>query len=258
MTEPDGSPGGTTVKSDQRLLRIVRGLEELGGAGVTELADHVEFPKSTVHNHLTTLHQAEFVTKDAGEYHLGLRFLELGELARQRRTRTDQIRQKVTEIAEQTQERAQFIVEEHGRGVYVHRFTGEKAVSTDSRLGRHVSIHASSAGKAILAHLPEERVDWIAETKGLERLTENTITDPAELKEELSLIRERGYATNDEENVVGLRAVGAPILGADDDVVGAISVSAPTHRLTGDLYESEFPDLVRGATNEIELNITFS
>ena len=256
LKQGGGKPG--TVKSDRRLLTILLGLKELDGAGVTELAEHLDLAKSTVHNHLSTLHEAKFVTKEGTEYHLGLRFLDLGEAARLHRTESERIRRKVDSLAEQTDERAQFIVEEHGYGVYLYRSRGEKAVSTDSRIGRHIPLHASAAGKAILANLPEDRVPTIVDEIGLSPVTEHTITDFDELMDELQTVRERGYATNIEESTNGLRAVGAPILRPDDSVVGALSVSGPTHRLKGDLFKQEFPDLIRGATNEIELNISFS
>lgn len=258
MTPGRGQGNAGMVQSDKRLLQILLGLKELDGAGVTELADHLGLAKSTVHNHLSTLYNAKFITKEGTEYHLGLRFLDLGESARLHRTESERIKRKAALLAEQTEERAQFIVEEHGYGVYLYRSRGEKAVSTDSRIGRHIRLHASSAGKSILAHLDEERVDQIVDEIGLTAVTEHTITDPDELMEELETIRERGYATNKEESTVGLRAVGAPILRPDGSVVGALSISGPTHRLKGELFERELPDLILGATNEIELNISFS
>lgn len=258
MSKEIGRRGSGTVKSDKRLLQILLGLKELDGAGVTELADHLGLAKSTVHNHLATLHGSNFLTKEGTEYHLGLRFLDLGEAARLHRTESERIKRKVASLAEQTEERAQFIVEEHGYGVYLYRSRGEKAVSTDSRIGRHISMHASSAGKAILAHLPDERVVQITDEVGLPPVTEHTITDPDELIADLERVRERGYATNKEESTVGLHAVGAPILRPDGSVVGALSISGPTHRLKGELFERELPDLIMGATNEIELNISFS
>lgn len=258
MAKRQMASGSGTVQSDRLLLRILLELKDLDGAGVTELADHLDVPKSTVHNHLSTLYDEEFLIKDGTQYRLGLRFLDMGETARLNRTESDHIEQKVAALAEQTEERAQFIVEEHGYGVYLYVSRGEKAVSTDSRIGRHIPLHASSAGKAILAHLPRERVPRIADTAGLSPETEHTITDYDELMAELETVREKGFATNIQENTIGLRAVGAPILRPDGSVVGAISISGPTHRLKGELFESEIPDLIRGATNEIELNISFS
>ncbi|MEF8785336.1 MAG: IclR family transcriptional regulator [Haloarculaceae archaeon] len=164
---------------------------------------------------------------------------------------------KITELAEKTEERAEFMVEEYGRSVFVHRDTGDNAVQTDSGIGKFHPLHATAAGKSILAFLPEERVDEICETRGLESFTDNTITDKETLFAELETIRERGVGYNDQEYINGLRAVGVPVKDVDESIVGAISVSGPTHRLKGEWYEEEIPDLLLGMTNEIELKISY-
>jgi DNA-binding IclR family transcriptional regulator len=252
------SETGRTVKSDKTLLDIVLALQRLNGAGVTELATELGIAKSTVHSHLKTLLEYEFVVNERGRYHLGLRFLDLGETARHRKEEYQPIRDKVEELATQTDERAQFIVPEHGYGIYLYRAIGSHAVRTDSRIGKHIHLHASSSGKAILAHMPEERVDEIIEKRGLPAQTENTITDPDVLKAELEAVRERGHAINKEESTEGLRAVGVPVLGPTGEVLGALSVSGPTHRMKGEWFETQIPDMILGAANEVELNITFS
>lgn len=252
------SETGRTVKSDEKLLEIVLALKRMGGAGVTELADELGIAKSTAHSHLKTLLKYEFVVNENGQYHVGLRFLDLGETARHRKKEYQPIKSKVDELATQTDERAQFIVPDHGHGVYLYRAIGSHAVQTDSRIGKRIPLNASSAGKSILAFTPEERVQEIIEMHGLPAQTENTITDPNVLWDELKTIRERGHAINKEESTVGLRAVGVPVLGSDGRVLGALSVSGPTHRLKGEWFETEIPDMILGAVNEVELNITFS
>lgn len=85
--------------------------------------------------------------------------------------------------------------------------------------------------------------------------TPATITDRDELYDELERIRSAGVAFNDGESIKGLRAVGAPVITPRDTVLGAFSVSAPTHRLKDDLYEKELPNLILGSANELELNL---
>jgi DNA-binding IclR family transcriptional regulator len=163
----------------------------------------------------------------------------------------------VENLAETTQERAQFLVEEHGRGVYLHTATGDNAVQVNARLGKVNYLHASAAGKAIFANIDDERVDEIIDRWGLPRFTTQTITDRNELSEELGKIKDRGYSFNYEESISGLRAVGTPVMGQDGQVIGALSVSGPTNRLKGEWIESDIPDLLLGAANELELNIEF-
>ncbi|WP_254546761.1 IclR family transcriptional regulator [Halomarina pelagica] len=245
------------VKSTETVFDIIESLKELDGARVTELADHLGLAKSTVYSQLFTLRKRGYVVKEGDRYHLSLEFAHVGEYTRTRRPSYELAGRKVAKLAEETGERSQFIVEEHGRGIYVHRETGANAVRTDSAIGGHVPLHATASGKAILAHLPDERVDGIIEYRGLPRQTDHTITDEATLREELRAIRERGYAFNQEENTERLHAVGVPVRLPDDRVLGAISVSGPTYRMKGERLEEEVLDLLLGTANELELNIAY-
>ncbi|MFC5973559.1 IclR family transcriptional regulator [Halomarina salina] len=254
----DTRPGGVdTVSSAETLFEIVEYISEAEGQTVSEIASNLDYAKSTVHRHLTTLEQCGYVVRDGG-YYVGLRFLELGQQARNRHRAYRLARDKVDELAAETDERAQFIVEEHGEAVYIHRTFGAHAVRTDPGIGKRIPLHATSAGKAILASMTDERRSRIIEQTAFDAITGETITDPEELDEELARITERGYAFNRQENVDGLHAVGVPVTGPDDTIIGALSVSGPSHRLTGDWFENELPALLLGAANELELNIAYA
>jgi DNA-binding IclR family transcriptional regulator len=252
------SPDRDAVKSVETTFAVINALYELDGAGVSAVATELDMAKSTIHKHLRTLTDAEYVVREGDQYHVGLQFLELGEFARTRKEGYTISRAKVKELAEETQERAQFIVEEHGRGVYLYREVGERAVHTDPGIGKRIPLHSTAAGKAILANLPEARAEEIVETRGLEAVTENTITERGELFSELATIRERGYAFNLEENVPGLHAVGVAVTPNGTDVCGALSVSGPSHRLRDDLLRTEIPRRLLGTVNELELNLKYS
>ncbi len=247
------------VKTTESAFEIIEIIKRLDGARVTQVARELDMAKSTAHRHLSTLLDLEYLTKEGDEYHVGLRFLQLGEYARERKDAYRIIKPKIEQLAADTSERAQFIVEEHGQGVYIYRATGKNAVHTpNSGVGKRNAIHATSAGKAILAQYDDERRRRILDSSGLEALTENTITDEAELFEELAEIRQRGYSTNMEENISGIRAVGVPVTHTDGRVIGALSISGPVHRMKGEWFEEEIPDLLLGTTSELELNIAYS
>lgn len=246
-----------TVKAGERLFAILELLEEMDGARVSELAERTGLAKSTVHRYLVTMLECEYLVKEGDTYQIGLRVLELGESVKNRKEAYTLGKEKVRTLAQETNERVQFIVEEHGYAVYLHREFGSQAVRTDPGIGKRVPIHATSAGKAILANLPDAQVDSVIERRGLPTLTEHTIVDPDVLWEELKEIRERGYAINDQENINGLRAIGVPVIGPSGQVVGALSVSGPTHRMQGDWFNNELPSLLLGAANEIELNLAY-
>jgi IclR family acetate operon transcriptional repressor len=247
----------TTVRATETSFRILDALRALDGAGVTELASYLELPKSTVHNHLQTLRRTEYVTKQGPEYDVGLRFLQLGEYARDRRQVATIGPPEIEKLAAETREMANLLVEEHGRGVFLYRAKGADAVHMDTHAGKRVHLHTTGFGKSILAHLPEERVEEVLDRHGLPQVTPNTITDREQLMDELDEIRAQGYAYDDEERLEGLRCIAAPIV-VDSDVLGAVSVSGPKSRMSGEWYTEELPALTMSTANVIEINSTYA
>lgn len=247
-----------TVATSETLLEIVELLKMQEGTGITEVATELGYAKSTVHRHVSTLESLGYLIRTDEGYRLGLRFLELGRQAQGRYRGYRLAKDKVEEIANETGERVQFIVEEHSEAVYVWRSHGERAVRTDPGVGSRIPLYATAAGKSILAHVPQPELEALIEQFDFEQLTDETITDPDDLRDELDAIRERGYSFNREENLDSLRAVGVPVLGANDEVLGALSVSGPSHRMKGERLQEELPDLLLGAANELQLNIAYS
>lgn len=256
MATENGSPN--TVKSVEVALRIIEALKEQGGMGVTELATELDLPKSTTHRYLKTLTENEYLVKEGTTYDIGLRFLGIGEYSRARRREFQMVKQKVKEIADETGEKAQFIVEEHGKAVYVYQDTGEKAVKLGWGEGARLDLHSTAAGKAIMAEWPEERVQQYIETHGLPELTSHTITDREKLFEELEQTRERRYGINEQEHVDGLIALAVPVHSSPDTVIGALSVGGPLDRLQDEWREEEVVSLLLGMSNELELNLRYS
>lgn len=246
------------VKTTNSAFTIIEALRLMDGARVTELANELDLAKSTIHRHLSTLYEREYVIKEGDEYHIGLNFLTIGEYARNRKKSYQMVKPKVEALAVETEERAQFIVEEHGKAVYIHREEGNNAVHTNSEVGKQIPLHATSAGKAILSEMSDSEVSSIINEKGLKSLTDQTITNENQLFEELELTRERGYAINTQENIEGIRAVGVPVMSDSGHPIGAISISGPSHRMKGEWFDEEIPNLLLGTTNELELNIAFS
>ncbi len=247
-----------TIQSVEITLEIIDYLHESDSARVTEIADELDRTKGTMHCHLATLLESEHVVKNGEEYQLSLRYLQLSEGVKNRLGIYDVVVDEVDELASECNELVQFATEEHGRAVYLYKKGGKQAVQTASAIGNREHLHCISLGKAILAHYPRERVEEIVDRHGLPGHTEQTITTRNELYDQLETIRERGYAYDDEEKIKGLRCVAAPVLGNDDEVLGAISISGPSRRMTGDRYHETLPDKVTRSANVIEINSKFS
>lgn len=254
VMETNGGSPGKTVKSLDTAFDIVEHLTEVNGARLAELSDSLDMPKSTVHSHLATLRNRGYVVQEGGVYFVGLLFLNLGTGARDRHRLYEIAKPKMERLARETNERSQLMIEEQGRGIYVYRARGSHSIQTASRIGRPRYLHTSSAGKAILAQYSDERVSRIIDQWELKSMTEQTLTTQNQLLEELETIRDQGYATNREERLEGLWAIGTAIQGPHG-VLGALSVSGPTFRIKEQQREEDIRNQLLGIVNEIELEL---
>lgn len=251
----DGMGSRNTVESDERVLEIVEALKREQAAGVTDLAEELDMPKSTVHAHLSTLRERGYVVQDEGDrYRPGLKFLEVGVVARSTRRIYAEVRPKLEELAAETGEKVWCVVEEQGRAVLLANALGERAIHTNARVGQHVALYRLAAGKAILANLAPERRRVILD--GYSYPLDGTGADRAILETELAEVREQGVAFGDEGFIRGVTGVAAPVTDNSGRVYGAISISGPTNRLTGDRLTSDLADLVRGSTGELQINLS--
>lgn len=256
MSDTDPDSGG--IKSDRTLFRIVESLRDLGSATLTEIASDQEFATSTVHRHISTLVDLGYVIKEENEYRLALRFLDLGVRARDRREDYRQMKTTARDLADETGELVSFVVEEDGDAVFLYRERGDRGVESAAHVGKRVSLHSIAAGKALLASMPDDRIEEIIGEDTLEAQTEKTITDPAEMMAELDRIAEEGLAFSVGEYTLGLASVGAPVVSPEGEVIGGLSVAGPTHRMDDERFSEDIPHQLLSRINEFELNVTYS
>lgn len=224
------------VKTTTTSLELLETIKELDGATVGELTDHSDLARSTIHNHLQTLLDAEYVVKENNTYHVGLKLFHLGEYARTRKQEYKLAEKAVHELSDRTEMEADFNIEEHGRLVNLF---DKIAHSNDLGLetGNYFYMHSTAAGKAMLAEMSEQRRTEILDTHGLPQQTENTITDREELLAELETVREHGYGINDEECFLGYKTIGMAICYPDGSLFGGIAVGGPTYLIDSDLNQ---------------------
>jgi len=120
-----------------------------------------------------------------------------------------------------------------------------------SRVGSRMPAHCSSMGKVFLAQLSDKQLDRRIKRKRLEKRTANTITDTDKLKQHLKVIRQKGFAVDDEENEKGIRCVGAPIFNQQGQVIAAISISGPTVRITKKIMQQTLKNEVIRTASDI-------
>ena len=242
------------VKSDLTLFTILEGLHDLGSAGVTELADHVDLNKGTVYKHLKTLQYSGWIVEKENKYRLGLKFFRFGWQSVSNIELCTHGKHKVVELANETGLPSGFMIREGTRAVrtiYINNTTYE--VMPDTVV---YPLHATASGKAILSVLSEEKVRAIAAETGLPKLTDDTITNVDTLLEELEEIRKQGYALNREETSQRWNGVAAPVKHPDEPEVGALYLGWPG-RTVSDSNLNEILDPLLAATDEIYLQLEY-
>lgn len=246
------------IKTTQVVFDIIESIKNREGATLSKIVEDVDRSKSTVLLHLSTLEDLGYVTRDELVYQLEIKFLDFGSYARRSYDVYEVAKPKLKALAEETDERVQLMVENDGLGIYIYRAEGGRAIPASIRIGKPRYLHLSSAGKAILANLPETRVDEIIEEWGLPAKTGKSITDRRQLKTEIAEISKRGFAVNREESLQGIWAIGAPIT-EGTEVRGAISVAGPSHRLQSDDEIREgLPNKVLSSAEEIVIELSMA
>jgi DNA-binding IclR family transcriptional regulator len=248
-----------TIKSVAKACRLIDRLQKTDEESVTELADATGLTPGTVHSHLATLKEENYVVQDGNSYRLGPKLLTLGESVRNRADVYRAAKTQIETLAEETGESAHLIIEHDGRMFALYERFGQNAVGVEyhdrkrERLLNH--LHCTAAGKAILSQFSEGAVRRVIDRRGMPQNTEHTITDVEVLLDELETVRNQGYASVDEEQMAGIRAIAAPIVYSETEIEGAVAVSGPTARLTGDQFEEMIPEKVIQAANICEVNL---
>lgn len=205
--------------------------------GVSELARKLDLSSSTTHRLLVTLAAEHLVEQDAetGRYRLGLAIYDLMAATSAGFGMTEAVLPPMSMLRHHTGETTQVAVLDGFEVVYVERLESPNSLRMFLDVGRRNHAHSTGTGKALLAHLPSDRLDRLLAGTDLPQLTPHTITDPDLLRKELSVIRDQGYAINNEESEIGATSVAAPIRDVAGEVVAAMSVAGPTKRMTQDL-----------------------
>ncbi|WP_170972425.1 IclR family transcriptional regulator [Natronorubrum halophilum] len=231
MKSDNVGSSGQRINALIKCFNIIEELKERGSVGVSDLAAALDMPTSTVYVYLQTLEELEYVIADEGEYRLSLRFLDIGCRVRNRLDVFSAARHEMIDLSQETGETVGIGVVENGKRVELWQIEGEDAINDKIHVGEHTYLHWTSLGKTLLASLSDEEIDRIVDRQGLPKATENTITDRAELLEEVEQIRRQGFTIEDEERKVGIRSVSVPLTDVDGNTVAALGINAPKNKM---------------------------
>jgi DNA-binding IclR family transcriptional regulator len=218
-------------------LRALSVMEILASAGrpvsVADVAAGIGADRSTAYRMLMTLLEAGYVARDESlkTYRLGFRLLSLTRNLLTEGDRSKLVAEALTRISGRTGETVHYCVHDGDATVLVQRVKGTQLVAVDFQIGDRSPLHCTSIGKAILAFQDVRKVEVVI-AKGLPRVAEKTIVDPARFRKELEKIRMQGYAFDDREFHDDMRCVAVPIFEKDGTVTSGISLSGPASRYT--------------------------
>jgi DNA-binding IclR family transcriptional regulator len=216
--------------------------------GVTEAAALLRRPKSTMSRWLSALEDAEFLERssDSGLYRVSMRLAAVGEMTRQATSLQRTSRHALEQLTSATGETSNLVLLVGPEGVNVESVDSPHPILHMGAVGRRFPPHASAAGKALIAWLPEDALLALLPSR-LEACTSLTITSHEQLRAELATVRDRGYAVNYLELESELVGVGAPVRDHRGAVVAAISMSAPVSRMPREAVPAAGEHVVRAA-----------
>jgi DNA-binding IclR family transcriptional regulator len=202
-----------SVKKAFQILKLISGANR--GFGITDLANSLGMSKGTVHGIISALEDSGAIMRApvTKKYSLGVTLFELGKLAYSQIDLKDLARPVMERLMERTEE-----------SVYVGVMNGDHITILDivesshdlkitSPRGTAIPLFAGATGKVVLSSMEKPQALNIIRRNGLPRFTENTITDPERYFEEVESAKKRGYATDYEEYISGVRAIASPIRG---------------------------------------------
>lgn len=255
--KPQHAGESTTVRSVERaanLLEILFSFDQ--PISLAELSDRADLHPSTAHRILATLDKKLFVYQDPNSklYSLGPKLLFPAphfQFINYIRNQAIPILQEVTEELGET---ASFSTRNGNQGMLIAQVASGRLIEVTLQPGIKAPLHCTAIGKVILAYLDQAEVSEILNETGLPANTPNTITEADQLTLDLEEVRQAGYAVDNEEWVQGIRCVAAPVFFSTENVLGALSVSAPASRFVVE-QDSQYASTVMKYANKLSQRI---
>lgn len=247
-----GTAGRGTVKSAERTLAVIELVARRDGVTLSEIAAALSVPRSSAHALLHTMVAADWLRPDeGGRYRLGVRAWLVGRSAGAYAGMLDPIRAVLARATAATQETTQFVVLDGSECVYLAISESPHPMRLFSREGSRLRPHATAIGRAMLSALPPADLEQLLGGLELERFTEHTVTETHRLRGLVDRARAQGYATEQNEYVIGSTCVAAAVgTAAEIGLTCGISITTPTFRQPEDWPGAHLPAL-RTAVAEV-------
>jgi DNA-binding IclR family transcriptional regulator len=230
--------------------------DEPRGASAAELSRRADLPFSTTYRLLGSLTRDGFVDyePDGRRYHLGLRVFQLGQTVSNHHGFAGTALPILRRVTEETGEATILSVRDGVHHLTVNKVDGPQTFRVTSDPGHLGALHTTSVGKALVAFADEATRTELVEGLELEPLTEFSITDRDAFGTEIDLVRRRGYATMDEENELGMRAVAVPVFNSQGQAFASLATAVPVFRMSMEALTALVP-LLQSAAAELSARL---
>ena len=247
-------------QSVEKVLQIIEIMaHERQPMRLQDVAAGCGMPASTVLRMLNTLLVYGYVNQDPHSlrYSLSLKFAQIGSRVCEQVSLRDIVHPLLAELSRECREASCLAIEEDMEVVYTDVVDGPDGIlMVSQRVGARAPLHATGAGKLLLLNYSNQKLNEYIAVKGLRALTPHTLVTREALVNSLEMIRSRGYALEDEERELGARCVAAPVRDYSGRIVGGISVSGPTTRMSRARLEALAP-LVMDMAAELSRRLAY-
>lgn len=243
----------STVQSIDRAFSVLRSLAA-GPAGVSEIAERVALPKSTVSRLLSTLEElgaVEQVTA-GGEYRIGWTMLELSAAARPGRSLISLARPHLAELSRLTGEAAGISIPDGTEMLYLDQLTPDGELQVRDWTGHRIPMHAVPSGQVVLAFDDETAKRVMAAP--MQSFTPQTLTSATALRKRLASVRTTGYAWCLREFAPEMNSVAAGVRATDGRVLAVLHVYGPASRFPGQREQAKLGELVKATADNIRID----
>lgn len=240
------------IQSVVRTLNIIEYLSINGESSVTEIADFLGENKTTAHRFLLSIKHEGYVEQNVKnkKYKLSIKVFEVGNRVIDALDIRTVAKPIIKNLSYELSETINLGILNKGDIVYIDKAICHSNLRLDSPIGGRDPAHSTALGKCILAYLPKYSVDNYINEYGLIAKTKNTIINPERLRKELNTIKEQGYALDNQEIVLGVECIAAPIFDNGMNPIASISVSMPTNEENGKKL-NKYKDYIVNASKQI-------
>ena len=224
---------------------------------LSEVATRTGMNRARARRFLLTLHALGYVRKDHRHFELAPRVLKLGYAFLSANNYQHLIQQVLEDITAESGESSSLGVLDGDEVTYVARSASrQRLMAITLSVGTRLPAAYTSMGRMLLAQKTDDELDAFIERTTLERFTDKTITDKAELKRAILQARQQGYAIVDQELDSGLRSLAVPAFDANGELIGAINISTNAARIDHDTLLEHYLPLLQGKARQIRANVS--